>query len=219
MKRVWIIGFMTLYSIGSFGQVGINGGFSTFVADEWMDLIGVITDNNFENPSGFQFGADYRFRLKQRRVEFLPELGYGKYYSDNTPNEVKIDWAGFYLNTNVYPFNFEGDCDCPTWSKSGGIFEKGFFVQVSPGINWTGTKVKDELKFSDENEMNFSLGIGAGIDIGLSEFVTVSPMVRYSISNKTEYLPSTNSFIDFEPASSNIKQLYLGMRLGLNFKK
>ena len=216
MKNSIIAGVIMLASTGLFSQVGINGGYSNFAVSEWMELMNVVTGKNFENATGYKVGVDYWLRLKQRRIEFLPELGYASLKASSVGSEANFKLAGLYFNTNIYPFDFEGDCDCPTWSKSGGVFEKGFFIQVTPGITMATIKVNDELTISDETVTYLLIGVGAGVDLGISENITITPMIKYSISQKTEYLPSTNSLIDFGPVSANAKQLILGVRVGLN---
>ena len=217
MKNI-ILSFLLLsMSVTIYGQVGVSSGFQTFVAEEWTDLLGDITGQNFDQATGFNVGIDYWMRLKEKRVEFLPELNYSSHSTSSGFSEIDVSLLGIHLNTNIYPFDFAGDCDCPTWSKSGGIFEKGFFLQVSPGFNRGTIKVEDEIMFEDENFSYFNLAVGAGLDIGLSDFLTITPIVRYRISPSVEYIPTNNSPVDFGPVESNIKQFYAGVRLGFRF--
>ena len=220
MKNI-ILSFSLLFiSLSAISQVGISGAFNNFIADEWTELLNDITDQNFENASGYQIGLDYWLRLKQRRIEFFPEISYASLNTNSGNSKVDIHLLGFHLNTNIYPFDFEGDCDCPTWSKSGGLFEKGFFLQLSPGFNRGNITVSDENIQGNEETFNyFHLGIGAGLDIGISDLITISPVVKYYYSTSVEYTPVTYSLILYDPAKSNIKQFYAGIRLGLRFNE
>ncbi len=218
MKNLLLSGVFVLFSTFLFGQVGVSGAYRTFSAVEWMELINDLTENRLDNPTGFNVAIDYRLRLINKRIEFLPEIGYTTVESSTGSSSSKINLLGFHLNTNLYPFDLEGDCDCPTWSKSGNVFEKGFFVQVAPGVVRSVVKVGDgNTTVFDVEETFFEIGIGAGLDIGVSDFFTVTPLVKYYFAPNVGYYPSTAAPITFGPASSNLNQLYAGIRLGFQF--
>lgn len=171
-------------------QYGINLGYKTFSAPGWENSIDRISSDNGEvqQPlsSGLSFGIDYWFRLKNKRIEFLPELNYSRFaqtWSNNESATGKISstFYSLYLNTNFYIFDLAGDCDCPTFSKDGDIMKKGFFVQVSPGLSLVQNKYDDLVEQEQKSASAFtpSIGIGAGLDIGLSDFLTITPIVSY----------------------------------------
>ena len=134
-------------------------------------------------------GLDYWFRLKNQRVEFYPQLSYlisgkEKYNSSFDTNEAieqSITMPALKMNVRFYPMDFKGDCNCPTFSKQGDTFQKGFFIFASAGYNLLQKTSKSSLIDGTEtvSQSLFSYGIGAGIDIGLSDFVTISPFVSY----------------------------------------
>ncbi|MEO1261972.1 MAG: hypothetical protein AAFZ15_24425 [Bacteroidota bacterium] len=219
MKNIILSLLLLATSTHALGQVGINGAYYTFTANEWTDLLNELTGQNFDNATGYQVGVDYWLRLETKRIEFFPEISYAALNSNSGNSEIDITLLGFHLNTNIYPFDFDGDCDCPTWSKSGSIFEKGFFFQISPGYNRGEIKVADENVQGDETFNYFHLGIGAGLDIGISDLITVTPLVKYYYSTSVEYGPTSLSTIDYSPAESNIRQFYAGVRLGLRFNE
>ncbi|HFA50904.1 MAG TPA: hypothetical protein ENJ95_17990 [Bacteroidetes bacterium] len=216
MKKIIVPLILFLFSFSLFGQIGINGAYKTFAADEWMELINGFTDINIDSPNGYYIGLDYWFRLKQKRIEFLPEIGYSSLSANSSSSNIEINLLAFHFNTNIYPLDFKGDCDCPTWSKGGKFFEKGFFIQLSPGIIKSNIDISSDTQLTDEKTSYFEIGMGAGIDIGISDFVTLTPIVKYYITPKTEYWPSEPA-TDFGPAKSNIKQLYAGLRVGFRF--
>src|SRR5688500_13551386 len=101
-----------------FSQIGLNLRYLSGKSD--------ILDAQNISQDGFHASIEYHLRLKNIRIEFRPGLGYrtthlGSSY-DGYFNSFDFD-----LGTAVYPFDFAGDCDCPTFSKEGGLFKKGFF--------------------------------------------------------------------------------------------
>ncbi|MBK7407493.1 MAG: hypothetical protein IPJ40_05010 [Saprospirales bacterium] len=62
-------------------QIGFSGSYTRFVANEWEtfldEQIGDYQDAYFFRH-GFQVGADYWLRLKNVRIEFLPEVRYAQ---------------------------------------------------------------------------------------------------------------------------------------------
>lgn len=98
---------------------------------------------------------------------------------------------GFYFNTNIYIFDFAGDCDCPVFSRDGNFFKKGFFLQISPGVNYHNYRYVEndgfpEPRVIEDDNISYSLAAGAGIDIGLSEHITISPYFRARYHFETE---------------------------------
>lgn len=129
------------------------------------------------NQDGIHAGIEYHFRLQNNRIEFHPLLGY-RFTSAKTP-----EFAGHYnsidfdFNTSIYPFDFEGDCDCPTFSKEGSIFQKGFFIELQPGVGRQ-TLIYDSYPSANvpkPSNVVLKLGAAVGLDIGLSDRFTVTP--------------------------------------------
>lgn len=189
--------------------------------------------NALEN--GYEIGLDYWFRLPQKRIEFLPTLTYGNYkdvvltygnrgIAGSSAIGMDINEFGFQFRTNVYLFDLGTDCDCPTWGKQGPAFHKGFFLQLAPGVSHFRSSVTvNEEGFPLEESSGqtlFNLGIGAGIDFGISNLVTLTPQITYR-----------HYFADFGPAGStpfkaenakdnaNISNLLFGLRVGVRLDK
>jgi hypothetical protein len=123
------------------------------------------------NQDGFHAGLEYYFRLKTHRVEFHPMLGYRQSFA--------VDGSGYYtsldfdFNTSFYLFDFEGDCNCPTFSKQGTLVKKGFFFEFQPGIGYQTIYL---LEAQSSNIVG-KVGGAAGLDIGLSDQYTLTPFV------------------------------------------
>lgn len=215
---IFVFGFLFFNNIDA--QVGILGGYHSFKNDDWNDAISFAHDAEFTTINGYSIGIDYWFRLKKRRIEFTPTVAYGKFAEDNIDFSREHQFISFHFNTNVYIFDLAADCDCPTWSKEGNILKKGFFVQLSPGISNMTNKhsigSSDKVEY-EATENYFELGIGVGLDIGISDFLTITPIAKLFISKDADWTNSLNPTpIDGE-VKGNYRQVFLGMRLGLRF--
>lgn len=214
-------------------QVGITGRYYLNDAPNWTSVNQKNTTKS-ENylGNGWSVGMDYWLRLKKYRVEFLPELSYSQFkYNDQSGYLNSADFSNrffnFFLNTNFYLFDFAGDCNCPTFSKKGQFLKKGFFVQVSPGLTYLQGKVNFEKpiveaeKSFESDALAASVGAGFGLDVGISDFVTLTPMIglRYFPNAKWKSLSKYVGSEIFTPISteSAIWQGSAGVRLGFRF--
>jgi len=223
IQKVILI-FVCVFSINALSaQYGVRGKYNlnTFSSfDEYIDQ--EISGNNDKIfPSSIGVGVDYWFRLKEYRVEFLPEIHIGLKSSssfDGT-HSTSFSYLGFNFNTQLYLFDLEGDCDCPTFSKQGPTLNKGLFLNVSPGVLYTTKEYNDPFidPASTFNQLNIKLGIGIGYDIGLSDMFTITPMVSYNLVPSTSFddLPKiSGNPPSVESLSSSLKQLQFQLRFG-----
>lgn len=212
--------FLLLFPFLLQAQLGLHGSY---------EFAGQANNMRYESAypvSGFAFGVDYTFRLANNRVEFFPELNYGSHETRNTFTEIIDDnpfifinhqALNLYLNTNFYIFDFAGDCDCPTWSKDGNFLKKGFFLQLSPGVGYRLTEYTEDnqpLPGRDvriQETVTVSIGGGAGIDIGLSDYITLTPYIR------GRFFPVKNSTTVDDADYHEKIQMNAGLRLGINF--
>lgn len=164
-------------------QIGINYRYQNLNPSLWEEQTKIPNLYN----STHDFGIDYWFRLKNYRVEFSPEvfMTRAKTVEANTNNTFNS--IGIATNTNVYIFDFVGDCNCPTFSKDGNLFTKGFYVSVNPTIEFQQNEFQEEtVVVQDVSRVVLGIAIGAGVDIGITDLITISPYIRY------KYLPSTS---------------------------
>jgi hypothetical protein len=193
--------------------------FSSF--DEYIDQN--TTGNNekiFASNTGI--GLDYWFRLKNYRVEFLPEIHLGLKTSntyDIRATMTDFSSFGFNFNTQIYLFDLEGDCDCPTFSKQGPSLSKGLFFNFSPGVLYYTTAISNAVidPTITNSEVAFKLGLGIGYDVGISDLFTITPMFNYNIAPGIQYdeleiigsTPPEPTVID-----SGLNQLQFQIRFG-----
>lgn len=235
------IGIITLFiavlCIGPsvYGQLGIrakylNNGLDNTQSNAIEEIGGL------ENAvsTGFGLGVDYWIRLKTKRVEFLPELGinYSKSSMDGEFASVSMDYNYLYfnLNTRIYPMDFEGDCDCPTFSNQSTLIKKGFYFELSPGIGYytshyntslpTFINPEGETITASEDAFSYKIGLAVGLDIGVSNLLTINPYAMYNYHFGREYINAVSKVtptIDFDPGGSTMSQLELGVRFAIRF--
>ena len=224
-----LIYFFTFLFFGNAvnAQFGISARYQSNTNSQWDALyqnVGNTNDKLFS--TSLEFGVNYWFRLKENRIEFLPEITYALANTNlNNESLEVIDHKrrsyNFNMNIQIYPLDFKGDCNCPTFSKDGNIISKGFYWLLSPGISFhklSSTFPDDStVSASDQSITSFRVGIGAGLDIGLTDIITVSPFAMYS-QNFSNNWPSQYYAYDInttEPFDniSKIKQWHIGIRL------
>jgi hypothetical protein len=233
-KIVTLLLLLTLLSTASYAQYGISVGYKTINASSWENLFNKYNLSNGNNLSplreGTAFGIDRWFRLKNYRVEFTPQLMYSRYARQWTDLQ-QVDFfmnANFYslvFNTSFYALDLEGDCNCPTFSKDGNFFSKGFFFQISPELFYLNNRFKAASLDERDHEIGFGVGIGAGLDIGLSDLITLTPFARYSYYPNVEWKDLNVLLSGSEPPSPNsadnnktdMLQFYFGIRVGFRF--
>jgi hypothetical protein len=140
--------------------------------------------------------ALYWFRLKEKRIEFLPQLGYA-FTLGGSDAGVPIKQKRFTLafNTDIYLFDIINDCNCPTFSKQGGTFERSFFIELSPALDYQMIKTENFPSAEDPNkdeDLTFRFGLGAGFDIGVSDLITVTPIIHADYGMRPDWTGNPN---------------------------
>ena len=229
MKNLVLCLFLSIFSSALSAQIGISGAYSNIGTPGWEDIISSEGVNQFNN--GYTIGIDYWSRLKDYRIEFLPELSYSRFDNefDGTPlvpstlnSELSI--IALTANTQIYLFDLEGDCDCPTWGKEGGFFNKGFFISIGPGVSLIQHSDIPNLDLvASENvestSLRFLAAVGLGFDIGITKSITATLFAKYKwhapgvwdgLDQLIELSPSMQSF---EDTNSAITQFEPGLKI------
>jgi len=224
MRRYIVLGVLLMMGLGLKGQFGLRMNYINSSAPNWEKY---LEENDYLNPSlfgsSYSVGIDYWFRLAQKRVEFYPSLSYFKssslIFNSSFITELgafEMSNFAFSLNTHFYVFDFKGDCDCPTFSKKGNLIKKGLFLSIHPGLALHEQGFQYPLG-QDESSLVPNIGFGAGLDIGISDLFTITPMVQYNVSfsDKWENLSNaTRQNNNPELKSSSFNKLILGIRIG-----
>ena len=206
-------------------QVGLNGYYTSLSESDWESLLPDNTTWPLDEISGFEYGIDGYFRLKDLRIEFFPELRYGQFSFKNKTTDEKVNIAkyGIYFQTRFYLFNMEGDCNCPTFSKKDPFFHKGFFVSVTPGYSILDLPTLKSTLNKPPKSGSFLLGFGAGLDIGISDLITLTPSINYfyhfqhkwqNLAKMVQPEPHSDDVVE---NSSTVGAFSLGLRLGFRF--
>jgi len=154
------------------------------------------------NSSGYELGLGYWFRLKSKRMEFTPEISYSSLKGESGLGDI----TGFNFNANIfiYALDFHSDCNsCPTFSKEGGTVKKGFHWIITP-------TVYHYTFINDESSTNVRLSLGAGLDLGITNLLTLTPYATYGLAGKEDF---------YGNPTNRPKQLHLGLRSTLRFDK
>lgn len=157
--------------------------------DRWFSDAGV------EYPGqALTIHLNYWVRARNVRIEVLPELAYAHGLIRKTSEaESSLSALSVGANVDIYPFDFRGDCDCPTFSKQGTRFQRGFFLEGSLLGDAQFLKIEPtsegDLQY-DGSRISMRLGGGIGFDIGISDLVTITPVlsVQYRLPAKWENL-------------------------------
>lgn len=168
MRTKLLILFFFCAGFGIKAQIGIQG--------HYYSLSSVDEQSGVYNS--FTGGIDYWFRLPRVRLEFRPFLG--AEFLDNRTDDRSFRGLTFEMQTLFYPMDWFNDCQCPTFGKTNDFIKKGFFFTVAP---FGSLPISSPDNWEAASEFIWGVKAGAGIDIGLSDYVTLSPFIRLSYFN------------------------------------
>lgn len=228
MRLLLTLGILSMLLAPAQAQFGINGAYARANAGDWEQLVAAEWgDGPSFYQNGWKAGVDYWFRLKKVRLEFLPEVGYGRWEAQKEAETFETSTIYFQLNANLYPFNFLDDCDCPTFSKQDPFLKKSFFLQLSPSVQrMTHRYAPVNNEIYEVADWAYGLGLGAGVDLGVSDLLTLTPFVRYSVLWQVEWeeFRALPLFEQQTPEPSpdvptDWSQLEVGLRLGVRLNE
>ncbi len=193
-------------------QIGVSGAYSSINTPGWEDIISNEGTNQYNN--GYTISVDYWTRLKNYRIEFLPEISYSRFDNefDGIPlvpltSTGDLSILALSFSTQIYLFDIEGDCDCPTWGKEGGFFNKGFYLMAGPGISLVSQS--DNINVGLEENVNVEdtsvrllLSAGAGFDIGITRAITLTLFGKIKWHSADEWT-GLNRLIELSPEQVN----------------
>jgi len=198
------------------GQWGVRAAYNLNNISSWDEYFSTI-DNSSQSvfASSISFEVDYWTRLRNQRIEFYPYLSFHQATSDLAVSGtgLRLQQIGGGVKTHIYLLDLIDDCDCPTFSKQGGIVKKGLFLLGGIGVDFARKAVADEALRDGNIDVRGTIGIG--LDIGLNDLVTISPFVAFNRYFDVSWHEVGDSFgqpgVDI---SSSINQLQLGVRIG-----
>lgn len=222
MYRVlMVLGIMAWGGVNGHTQIGIRGGYLAHASGGWENTNGDGSQRQLPG-NGFSAGLDYALRMQKVRLELIPELNFSWLTTSAAKGlETRNHWYSLFVHLQAYPFDLKGDCDCPTFSKQGNIFKKGFFLAVAPGLSYQRNTLYIQPGSPTpaliDRYLAVSTGIGAGLDIGISEQLTISPLAmwRYFPRLKWANLPLQGA----EQEEVSLAQWQAGLRMGWRLKR
>lgn len=216
--RSFVLAILLFAVVDASAQFGVRAKYNMNSFSEWDNYLENLSgDVDKVFPTNIELGLDYWFRLKNYRIEFMPEVAMGLKTSSSYPTNTStanFSYFAFNLNTHIYLFDLEGDCDCPTFSKQGPSLNKGFFFSLSPGLVYSNKDVP-EGNFNS-NQINFRIGLGIGYDLGISDLFTITPMISYHLTPGLTYDGLTYIYppLPSNFPSTSLKQIQFQLRFG-----
>lgn len=208
-----------LLSSAVYAQVGVRTYYQNINAPNWERL---QRENSIPGeqvtymPQSYGASIDTWFRLSDYRIEFYPEVGYLSMSSFEI-DDISIQWDQWFakLNTHFYVFDFEEDCNCPTFSKQSPWLKKGFFFALSAGGAYA--QYDNPILTGDRNNnFVFTGSIGAGLDIGINDFITITPLINWA----HWFTPEWSGLAESSPSdleSTHTTAVQMGLRVGFRF--
>ncbi len=232
LQTIFILFCLLFFTQSIDAQIGIRAKYLSNGIDNGQEKLFQEFNSDVPFGSAYAIGVDYWFRLKDKRIEFLPEVGFGYSQKSIGPEQAITKFAHtvifFNLNTRIYPMDFGGDCDCPTFSNQSTLIKKGFYFELSPGLAlnnsssnnvWTDSS-GDNIELNDTGFISYKIGIGAGLDIGISNLLTINPYAMYNYHFNVDHIAG-NIPEEYIPGDTEYGttqgQLELGVRFAIRF--
>ncbi len=216
VKGVFLVFVIVLFIVESAAtQVSFSGYYSALSAPGWKNAIESKANGELHDWNGFNVSVASYFRLKEKRLEFEPELGFSKNRATMADASISTQKVALGLNILYYPFDFYNDCNCPVWAKPGNVFDKGFFLLLYGGGAWFERKFNSNSFQDTDISLQEFFGFGAGLDLGLSEVLTFTPLFRrvYYPQVDWKYISGNETEVSF------VKNWQVGLKIGVRFKQ
>ena len=187
----------------AFSQFAVSAEYQ-WLESPWQDHLSSVEPGDEYASNIASVSAFYWFRLKDKRIEFLPEIGYSFAVGDHADlafvDQQRISAA---FNMDIYLLDLLNDCDCPTFSKQSGFFKRSLFLEISPGVDYQMISLNDKTEVGrnyDDNAFTFRMGLGLGFDFGVSDLVTITPIVGIDYGTRPNW-PGLQDAIGYYPGN------------------
>ncbi len=179
MKQAFLaLATSTMVATMASAQLGLGGGLRYTHPTEWQALLEAARGISAAAPARGSYATlSYWFRLRSVRVEFAPGLRLAQQQFGLDPEadlsldilQAAVEWP-----VQVYPFDLNSDCDCPTFSKQGSAWQKGLFVAVVPSLAWQRYAPPQEMPLPKGTQLVVALALRAGLDVGITNAWTLT---------------------------------------------
>lgn len=202
MKHITLVSFFLFFFLQVNAQLGIvvhiNKNefveWQTYYFDVFNSLRETGTSSMFNVSTGLTAG--YLLRMKNIRIDIYPNVGYsisnkevfkgGFAPSANTQTAYRLEQIDFTLSSRIYPFDLKGNNQPTVITKKNRILKQGFYFSLNPSITMLNVNRSLEIiNGSSVFEYNYSsfhfkVAAGLGLDIAISESMTISPYITYA---------------------------------------
>lgn len=230
MRFLLLVFSFLFYTNISFAQLqgGISGTYFTQSIPEWEAAVLGTRSNEQLLKSGFGQAVDLKIAgFENYRIQFHLNAGTNKATTSLENRQFKLRKNDIGLSGKIFILSLEADCDCPTFSREAGFLEKGLFVEVLAGASFIQSEMTEtSTLISEGNEVVFKAGLGLGVEIGITDYVTISPFVRYQHYFNAEWEGLQTDIAAFDQTtvtagsdSTPINQFSAGIRLGISLQR
>ncbi|MEM9546130.1 MAG: hypothetical protein AAGA77_09155 [Bacteroidota bacterium] len=135
-KVSFLVIIVLFFSSQTIAQLGLRVKNNINSFPTWNKIIQEsLTNENDVLTSNFELGLDYRFKMKNIRIDILNEIAYGFRKGNNLTNlsSMQFSYFAFNMNTQIYAFNLQREDGIDKTSQQRRVFDNLFFT-ISPGI-------------------------------------------------------------------------------------
>ncbi|MFK7982304.1 MAG: hypothetical protein AB8G86_20145 [Saprospiraceae bacterium] len=230
MRFIFFVFSMLFYTNISFAQLqgGISGTYFTQSLSNWETTIFGLRSNEQLLKSGFGQAVDLKIAgFDNYRIQFHLNAGTNNATTSLENRQFKLRKNDVSLSGKIFFLSLEADCDCPTFSREAGFLEKGLFAEFITGASFFQAEMEEENTIiSEDNGTVFKVGFGLGVEIGINDYVTISPFVRYQRYFNAEWEGLQEDLFIVDPTTivdatnaTPINQVSAGIRLGLSLQR
>lgn len=146
--------------------------------------------------SGWSAGVVYSLRQQGIRIEWIPGVHYFQTSAERqSGGQQSGQGVQGTIDFRAYPMDLYGDCMCPTFSRKGQVIQKGFFIEAGAG----GYYHTLDATVEKTSGGSFLARIGAGVDIGLSRRLTITPGARIQYEDRLHFWGANAAQIQARP--------------------
>jgi hypothetical protein len=168
--------FASIYGKIAHGQASFKVGYSLADNGKVNEYLNDTDNNIFRN--NYNLGIGYQYIFEGTGMSIIPGIMYTFSEFNIGIAELRLNRFSLEVPFKIFPFNMEGDCNCPDFSMRNKFFEKHFFLLVNSGINFS---IKNNSLVDDSviKDLSYTAGIGAGITIPIAKNILISPAFNY----------------------------------------
>lgn len=164
----------TSLAIPNFGQIEVEARYENNDYINWnnkviSDVNGISTLYN----SAPSYGLGLRYFIQPDKERQMYYYGFAGFSTSSSPvfyYRFSNLMAG--LGLRFFPFNMEGDCDCPSFYQEGNLFSRGFNLSLGASYN-------SFQQSTHSRQSQLLVDAQAGVKIPLGKIIAVQPFIGF----------------------------------------